>query len=126
MKYFKALLLLVSLLMISQSSYAELSGACKRELWQLVVPPLKGVAMRKKDIRIDVDDVNDSVYSVRLFVVADSPDNLDKQVSIGWVRLDVSAMKVFDITNDPDNNVALGVNKTRYRHFVTNCLSEKK
>lgn len=78
--------------------------------------------MNKKDIRVELEDSNGDVYSVRLFVVADSPDNLDKQVSIGWVNLNVGEMKVFDVTDDPDNRVELHVNKNKYKSFVRRCL----
>lgn len=123
MKICKIVLLFLSLLMFSREGYAELSDSCKGELRQLVVPPLKGVVMKKNDIQAEIDDVSDGVYSVRLFVPSDSPDNLDKQVSIGWVNLDVNSMKAYNVTNDPDNHVELGVNRKQYKHFVEKCLS---
>lgn len=122
MKICKTMLLLISLSFFSEVGHAALSATCNQELRDLVVPPLKGVAMNKKDIRVELEDSNGEVYSVRLFVVADSPDNLDKQVSIGWINLNVGEMKVFDVTDDPDNRVELHVNKNKYKSFVRRCL----
>lgn len=122
MKFSKVALLLVSLFLFSQGGYAAPSDVCANELRNLVVPPLKGVAMNKKDIRAELDESSNGVYSVRLFVPADSPDNLDKQVSIGWVNLDIKSMKAFDVINDPDNHVELKVNKDLYRSFVKRCI----
>ena len=36
--------------------------------------------MNKKHIQADIEDVSDKVYSVRLYVTADSPDNLDSGI----------------------------------------------
>ncbi|TGN96342.1 hypothetical protein PL79_017515 [Burkholderia sp. USMB20] len=95
---------------------------CRSELRELVVPPLEHVAMNKKDIQADIEDVSDGVYSVRLYVAADSPDNLDKQVSIGWINLDTNSMKALDVTRDPEHPDTLKVNAEKYRKFISDCI----
>lgn len=72
-------------LMFSQSSYA-LSGACENELRELIVPPLQYVFMKKKDIRVEMEDLARGVYSVRLFVPADSPINRFPSAGSIWIR----------------------------------------
>lgn len=83
-------------LMFSQSSYA-LSGSCQNELSELIVPSLQHVFMKKQDFRVEMEDHARGVYSVRLFVPADSPDNLDKLVPIGCVNLDTNSMQALDV-----------------------------
>jgi len=115
--------LAVSLSLLTASGYAAAPAtACNRELRQRVVPTLQGVAMDRKNVQAKVEDGNGGVYSVRLFVAADSPDNRNRQGSIGWIDLDVNAMKAFDVTKDPDSPVALDVNKEKFAAFVKNCL----
>jgi len=116
------MLLLISLSFFAEVGHAALSATCNQELRDLVVPPLKGVTMNKKDVRVELEDHNSDVYSVRLFVVADSPDNLDKQVSIGWVNLDTNKMKAFDVTDDPNSRIELRVSGSKYKSFVGRCL----
>lgn len=106
---------------LSTVAYAE-PGACTKELTQLVVPPLQHVFMKKSDIQTELSDNSAGVYSVRLFVAADSPDNLDKQVSIGWVNLDTHSMRAYDITRDPDHPEILNVSEKLYRDYVSKCL----
>lgn len=98
---------------------------CRSELRELVVPPLEHVAMNKKDIQADIEDVSDGVYSVRLYVAADSPDNLDKQVSIGWVNLDTNSMKALDVTRDPEHPDVLKVDEEKYQKFISDCIPKK-
>lgn len=115
--------LALALSLLTAPGYAAAPAtACNRELRQLVVPALKSVAMDRKNVQAEVEDGNGGVYSVRLFVPADSPDNLDRQVAIGWIDLDVNAMKAFDVTNDADSPVALGVDKEKFAAFVKKCL----
>ncbi|WP_244146539.1 hypothetical protein [Paraburkholderia sp. BCC1876] len=110
-------------IIFSQSSYA-LSGACQNELRELIVPSLQHVFMKKKDIRVEMEDHTSGVYSVRLFVPADSPDNLDKQVSIGWVNLDTGTMRALDVTRDPEHPDVLKVDARKYKNFVSMCLGD--
>ena len=112
---------LTLLLLISCGVHAS-ADICKSELRELVVPPLEHVAMNKKDIHADIEDVSDGIYSVRLYVAADSPDNLDKQVSIGWVNLDTNSMKALDVTRDPEHPDVLKVNESKYRKFISDCI----
>ncbi|WP_246327084.1 hypothetical protein [Burkholderia guangdongensis] len=108
-------------LMISCGVYAS-PEICRSELRELIVPPLEHVAMNKRNIQVDLEDTSDGVYSVRLYVQADSPDNFDKRVSIGWVNLDTNSMKVLDMTRDPDHPDVLKVNAEKYRKFVSDCI----
>lgn len=108
-------------LIFSQSSYA-LSGSCQNELRELIVPSLQHVSMKKKNIHVEMEDHARGIYSVRLFVPADSPDNLDKQVSIGWVNLNTNTMQALDVTRDPDHPDLLKVDEGKYRHFVSMCI----
>lgn len=124
MRIVEKIVTLALLLMISCGAYASVD-ICRSELRELVVPPLEHVAMDKKDIQADIEDVSDGVYSVRLYVAADSPDNLDKQVSIGWVNLDTNSMKVLDVTRDPEHPDVLKVNEAKYRKFISDCISKK-
>ncbi|AWY66117.1 hypothetical protein A8H36_07045 [Burkholderia thailandensis] len=110
--------------MISCGAYAS-PEICRIKLRELVVPPLEHVAMNKKDIQAEIEDVSNGVYSVRLYVAADSPDNLDKQVSIGWVNLDTNSMKALDVTRDPEHPDMLKVDEAKYREFISNCLSKE-
>ncbi|MBR8187252.1 hypothetical protein C6Q14_24805 [Burkholderia ambifaria] len=112
---------LTLLLLISCGVHAS-ADICRSELRELVVPPLEHVAMNKKDIQADIEDVSDGIYSVRLYVAADSPDNLDKQVSIGWVNLDTNSMKALDVTRDPEHPDVLKVNEAKYRKFISDCI----
>lgn len=107
---------------LSQSAIAASASACHAALRDLVVPALHETAMKKEDIQVELDDATEGVYSVKLFVAADSPDNLDKRVTVGWVNLDVGKMKVFDVTDDPDNPVSLNVSTSKYRRYVDRCL----
>ena len=109
MRVIRRILTIAVLLMISCGASAA-TEACRNELRALIVPPLEHVAMNKKDLLADIEDVSDGVYSVRLYVAADSPDNLDKEVSIGWVNLD---------TEHPD---VLKVDEGKYRKFISDCI----
>jgi hypothetical protein len=111
----------LAVLVSSQSAYAY-SASCQAQLTNLIVPSLQHVYMKKKDIRTELQDDTDGVYSVRLYVAADSPDNLDKAVTIGWINLDMNTMQVLDVTRDPDNPDVLKVVESRYRDFVSTCI----
>jgi hypothetical protein len=110
-------------LMFSQGSFA-LVGSCQTELRELIVPSLQHVFMKKQDIRVEMEDRARGVYSVRLFVPADSLGNLDKQVSIGWVNLDTNTMQALDVTRDPDHPDVLKVDGDKYKNFVSMCISD--
>lgn len=97
-------------------------GACKNELRELVVPSFQDVAMNKSDIQAEIEDESNGIYSVRAYVAADSPDNLDKQVSIGWINLDTNSMKALDVTRDPDHPDELKVDEEKYRKFLSDCI----
>ncbi|MCM2547241.1 hypothetical protein [Burkholderia glumae] len=121
MKIVNKITVFAFLYIISLSTHAS-PEVCRSELRELIIPPLDHVAMNKKDIQADIEDVSDGVYSVRLYVAADSPDNLDKQVSIGWVNLDTNSMKALDVTKDPEHPQELKVNDAKYRNFISDCL----
>lgn len=123
MKFNSCRLFALVALTFSQSSYA-FSGSCQNELRELIVPSLQHVSMKKKDIRVEMEDHARGIYSVRLFVSADSPDNLDKQVSIGWVNLDTNTMQALDVTRDPDHPDLLKVDGGKYKNFVSMCISD--
>jgi hypothetical protein len=106
-----------------QSSYA-LDFRCRGELNRLVVPVLPELPFHKKQIQTNIEDGNSGIYSVRLAVTADSPDNLDKEVTVGWVILDTNAKKAYDVSRDPDNKDELRINKRLYRVFVHECLGQ--
>jgi hypothetical protein len=93
------------------------------ELIKLIVPPLANVVMDKSIIKAEIADSSNGIYSARLFVPADSPDNLDKQVSIGWVNLDVNAMRAYDVTNDPNNKIDLKVTIETCTKICKECIS---
>lgn len=115
---------LLSLVICSaQSSYA-LDFRCRGELNRLVVPVLRDLPFHKRQIQTNIEDGNSDIYSVRLFVAADSPDNLDKEVTIGWVNLDTTAKKAYDVSRDPDNKDELRINKSLYRVFLHKCLGQ--
>jgi hypothetical protein len=120
MKFAK--LIIVTLASFSPAQHAfALSQSCQRDLTKLVVPPLQHVAVKKKEIRTSLDENSDGVYSIRLFVAADSPDNLDRQVTIGWANIDSNNMKVIDVTNE-DSQEELNVSPTFLASFVKKCL----
>jgi hypothetical protein len=92
LKVVDCLLLSVALCLLPQASIAS-PGVCRDQLRDLIVPSLQHVEMSKKDIQAELAEVvsgSPGVYSVRLYAAADSSDNLDKQVSIGWVNLDTN------------------------------------
>lgn len=93
--------------------------ACGRELRALVVPPLKGIAMEKKDILAEPEERDEGVYSIQLFVAARNADNLDGQVTVGWLDLNVDSMKAFDVTNDPNNRVAMSINRAKLARYAS-------
>lgn len=109
------------LLIISCGAHAR-TDICKNELRELVVPPLKHVAVNKKYIHVDIADAANGVYSIRLYVAADSPDNLDKQVTIGWVNLDKNSMQALDLTRDPEHPDTLKLDGVKFRKFISNCI----
>lgn len=104
------------LLTISCGAHAR-ADICKNELRELVVPPLKHVAVNKKDIHVDIADAANGVY-----VAADSPDKLDKQVTIGWINLDKNSMQALDLTRDPEHPDILEVDEVKLRKFISNCI----
>lgn len=121
MRVIRRIVTIAVLLMISCGASAA-TETCRNELRELVVPPLEHVAMNKKDIQADIEDVSDGVYSVRLYLAADSPDNLDKEVSIGWVNLDTNSMRALDVTRDPEHPDVLKVDEEKYRKFISDCI----
>ncbi|MBR8240640.1 hypothetical protein FEP12_03103 [Burkholderia multivorans] len=121
MRFIEKVALFTFFVMASWTACAS-PGACKNELRELVVPSFQDVAMNKSDIQAEIEDESNGIYSVRLYVAADSPDNLDKQVSIGWVNLDTNSMKVLDVTRDPDHPDELKVDEEKYRKFVSDCI----
>jgi len=124
-KVIENLFLTVVLCLLSHASIAS-PGVCQDQLRNLVVPSLQHVAINKKEIQVELMEMasgSPGVYSVRLFAAADSPDNLDKQVSIGWVNLDTNTMRALDVTRDPDRPDLLKVDADKIRNFVSKCLS---
>jgi hypothetical protein len=97
---------------------------CEGDLRKLVVPPLIDVVMTKSIVQTEIDSGNNGIYGVRLFVPADTPDNLNKEVSIGWVNLDINFMKAYDVTNDLHNKVELKINRHLYKQYVARCIPE--
>lgn len=122
MKCIKILLFTIGILAFQQSYALNLN--CREELHSLIVPALSKLPFRKKQILTNIEDSNSGIYSVRLFVAADSPDNLDKEVTIGWVNLDTNAMKAYDVSRDPENKDELRINKSRCRVFTHECLGQ--
>lgn len=94
---------------------------CDEELTNFIVPSLTTV-INKKEIHAELTERNAGVYSVRLFAAANSPDNLDKQVSVGWVNLDTNTNTVFDITKDITQPQKLIVNSSKYIIYKNKCL----
>lgn len=60
-----------------------------------------------------MEDHARGVYSVRLFVPADSSDNLD-----------TNTMQALDVTRDPDHPDVLKVDGDKYKNFVSRCISD--
>ncbi|WP_322095095.1 hypothetical protein [Paraburkholderia bannensis] len=108
-------------LVYSQGSYAWTVG-CQAQLRDLIVPNLLHLSMKREDVHVEMEDHDGGVYSVRLFVPANSPENLDKQMSIGWVNLDTNAMQALDVTRDPDHPDVLNVDKEKFRRFISVCI----
>jgi hypothetical protein len=98
------------------------SPQCVSELKKLIMSPLTRMAISKSIIRARIADSSNGIYSARLFVPADSPENMNTQMSIGWVNLDVNSMKAYDVTNDPGNKVALKVDHDLYKKYVDRCI----
>lgn len=116
MKFIEKVALFTFFVMASWTACAS-PGACKNELRELVVPSFQDVAMNKSDIQAEIEDESNGIYSVRAYVAADSPDNLDKQVSIGWINLDTNSMKALDVTRDPDHPDELKVDEENTENF---------
>lgn len=107
---------------VAHVSVASPATKCDAALRKLIVPRLEHVVMKRQDIQVALEDSKDGIYSVKLFVASDSPDNLDKYVTTGWVDLDVNTMKAFDVTDDPDKPTILDVDMAKYRKYVDQCL----
>ncbi|MEK6349452.1 MAG: hypothetical protein V4764_18355 [Burkholderia sp.] len=127
-----AFLATVFLLSLSEN-LAAAPYNCQTELRKLVVPALEPSPMPKDKMQVELVDMSDGngnpangVYSAQITAAADSPDNLDGKVAIGWVNLDTRHMKIFDISRDEDHPQALHVNNKMYANFVRRCLERGK
>ncbi|MFC0401242.1 hypothetical protein [Paraburkholderia rhizosphaerae] len=98
------------------------SQDCRVDLKNLIVPSLTRVVMDRALIRAEIIEVDGNTYSARLFVPADSPDNLNGQVSIGWVDLDIELMKAYDVTDDLSNKKILDVNINKFSDYINKCI----
>jgi len=78
--------------------------------------------MDKAAIQTEIEESGNGIYSVRLFVPADSPDNLDHQVSTGWVDLDLNSMKAYDVTESPEDRKILYLDQEKYEAYVRRCI----
>ncbi len=85
--------------------------------------------MPKNKMQVELADISDDnghprngVYGVQIWIAADSPDNADGKVAIGWVDLDTRNMKIFDVTQDEYHPQELKIDKKLYSNFVKRCL----
>jgi hypothetical protein len=113
-----------TLVLTSRAVAFSNSPECAGELEKLIVPSLMHAVFSRSTIRAEISDNSGEIYGARLFVPADSPDNLDKQVTVGWVNLNIKSMKAYEITNDVNNKVALKVNGASYKRYVDTCISD--
>ncbi|NHV26448.1 hypothetical protein [Burkholderia sp. D-99] len=104
---------------------------CQRELRNLVVPALASSPMPKSKMQVELQEMSDdngnpstTLYGVQISVPADSPDNANGKVAIGWVNLDIGKMKAFDVSRDEGHPQELHLNKKRYSDFVKNCINQ--
>ncbi|MCX4163048.1 MULTISPECIES: hypothetical protein [Paraburkholderia] len=104
--------------------------SCRQELRALIVPALRDTAFPKTDIQVELPEVtyknadaSKPLYSVQLFVPANSPENPNRELTIGWVNLDVAKLRVYDVTRNPDRPDVLSVDASRFRDFVSKCMA---
>ncbi|MDM8359315.1 hypothetical protein [Pandoraea communis] len=76
----------------------------------------------RKSVRATVAERSAPDYFIRLFLPSNSPENLDGYVTIGWLKLDADADKIFDVTIDPDEPKELEISTRYVRNFVRQCL----
>lgn len=117
-----ALILILNFAILTSAFAFSNSPECKVDLRSLIVSPLTHVVMDKSIIQAEIADSSNGIYSARLFVPADSPDNVNKQVSIGWVNLDVNSMKAYDVTDDQNNTIEFKINRNLYKKYVDKCI----
>jgi hypothetical protein len=120
-----AFIFLISALTDSAVAFSN-SPECTGELEKLIVPSLTHAVFSRSAIKAEISDNSDEVYSARLFVAGNNPDNLDKQVTIGWVNLNIRSMKAYEVTTDENNKMALKVNATSYKRYVDKCILDNK
>jgi hypothetical protein len=104
---------------VTHAAPAPGTSSCQADLTNLIVPDLK-TPMNKKDISAELDDHNNGIYRVRLFVEADHPN---RQVSIGWVMLDTNKRIAYDITRDEEYPDRLEIDAEKYKRYVAECLA---
>ncbi|WP_143746703.1 hypothetical protein [Caballeronia catudaia] len=116
----KVILLCVALL--TQDVFAKPVDRCGHQLQELIVPSLRHAVFERQKIMTALDDLDGSFYNVRLYVASNNPDNLDGEVTIGWVKIDIRSFLVFDVTRDPDHPERLKTSRSAVSRYVARCI----
>jgi len=97
--------------------------SCNDQLTRLIVPALRQTEMNRRDIHADVAERDGNVYRVRLFTMPDHSGTPNREATIGWVTLDTQAMRVLDVTRDPDRPDVLKIDRRALSRFVSTCVA---
>lgn len=97
---------------LMEFSYVSLAAThnCQQELRNLVVSAIASFPMSKSKMQVELQEMSDddgnpstAAYGVQISVPADSPDNANGKVAIGWVNFNIGKMKAFDVSRDDDH-----------------------
>ncbi|ORT84772.1 hypothetical protein B7G54_19505 [Burkholderia puraquae] len=102
---------------------AKPPASCDDQLTRLIVPALRQTEMNRRDIHADVDERNGDVYRIRLFAKPGRSGTPDREATIGWVTLDMQAMRALDVTRDPDRPDVLKIDRRALSRFVSTCVA---
>ncbi len=106
----------------SLAAHAASADMCASELTAIVAPALPDLASIRGSLHVELAEAADGGYVARVSATTANPGTPNRDGTFGWVRLDTRAMKVLDITRDPDHPDVLAVDAARYRRYVDTCL----
>ena len=74
-----------------------------------------------KNLDVEIDKIDEKKMTIKLF------DNLDKeQNAIGWIVIDVTNKKIFDITNDIENPIVLEYDDSLWNKMIDCYFNSNK
>lgn len=106
----------------------EETDKCFKKLEKLLGTSDFGVALKKKLETDEFDDYDDFVIYIesatkeRISVEVLSKTNKGRGLTLAWLKIDLNNNEVTDITNDPENPIAVKCNKVLLDEFKKDCL----